>query len=108
MRKHSDLDICIFEEDKESFIKFMHNKGWLIYEPLANGLKRLITNPSEQKVEQICVFCIKPDCSFIKMHLIGYQKDFDMTVPFLCEESKNWLIHAIEMVYPNWHEWIEL
>lgn len=181
IRKHSDLDVCIFEEDKDEFIRYMHNKGWVIYEPLNDGSKRLISNPYEQKVEQICVFCVKPDCSFIKMHHMenelfkmeilnteqlnfdfievifnpktddnflyaqnpeitrelskavlynqnnipymapeivlfcksiyitreGYKKDFDMTAPLLADESKNWLIHALEKSYPDGHEWLE-
>lgn len=181
IRKHSDLDICIFEEDKDDFIRYMHDKGWIIYEPLNDGLKRLISNPYEQKVEQICVFCIKPNCSFIKMHNTenefykmeilnteqlnfdfievifnpktkdkllyaqnheitrelgkavlynkndipymspeivlfcksiyitreGYKKDFDMTVPLLSDESKTWLIYALEKSYPDGHEWLE-
>lgn len=182
IRPHSDLDICIYEDNKNEFIHFMINRGWLVYEPQNNGLSRLISDPYNQRVEQICVFCIKPDCSFIKMHpqendlyqmeitypeqlnfdfievifnpkdnanfiysqnpritralekavlinndgipymspeLIlfcksiyisreGYQKDFDMTVPYLPTESKTWLIEALELSYPEGHEWLSL
>ncbi len=182
IRPHSDLDICIFENDKDQFIKFMLDHGWIIYEPLTNGLIRHISDPTVQKVEQICVFCIKPDCSFLKMHpqgkdlfkmeilypeqlnfdfievifnpkkegsfvyaqnhcisrelekvilftrdgipyispewvlfckstyisREGYQKDFDMTVPYLPLESKDWLIKALEFSYPDGHKWLDL
>jgi hypothetical protein len=53
IRPHSDLDVCIFEEDKEQFIKFMFNHDWVIYEPQNNGLCRLISDPDTQKIEQI-------------------------------------------------------
>ncbi len=182
IRSHSDLDVCIYEEDKEEFIKFLLDKGWIIYEPQKNGLIRLISSPYEQKVEQICVYCLQQDCSLIKMipaendlyrleilnseqlnfdfievlfnpkrdgkfiyaqnHAItrdiekavlhnekgipymspelvlfcksiyisrdGYQKDFDMIVPFLSDESKSWLIKSLKTLYPDGHKWLEL
>jgi hypothetical protein len=38
----------------------------------------------------------------------GYQKDFDMTVPYLSTESKNWLIEALELSYPGGHQWLDI
>ena len=36
----------------------------------------------------------------------GYQLDFDVTVPHLSEESKQWLINALKIMYPDGHIWL--
>lgn len=38
----------------------------------------------------------------------GYQLDFDSTAPYLSEESKQWLVDALKIMYPNGHIWIGL
>lgn len=32
--------------------------------------------------------------------------DFEATAPFLSDEKRNWLINALEITYPDGHEWI--
>ena len=33
--------------------------------------------------------------------------DFESTAPRLSQESRNWLIDALEKAYPSGHKWIE-
>ncbi|EGT4680674.1 hypothetical protein DD083_01705 [Clostridioides difficile] len=181
IRPHSDIDIWISDTDKEKIIQYMLNQGWDIYEPLGNYLLRPIIDLNKQHIEQICVFAIKPDCSFIelkkveddnyKMNIqcdeqlqfdfieliynpqkdgkflfsqnqriirdmdkarlitsdnipymapevvlfcksiyidrLGYQKDFDVTVPLLSQEQRDWLVNALITAYPDGHAWID-
>ncbi len=68
LRSHSDIDICVFDENKPEVIKYMQSKNWNMYELLLDyGLVRAISNHGEQKVSGICVFAIKPNCSLVQM-----------------------------------------
>lgn len=50
-----------------------------------------------------------PYITFIKTaDRAGYQLDFDLTVPLLSNESKEWLIKAIDVSYPEGHKWLDL
>ena len=38
----------------------------------------------------------------------SYQLDFDLTFSLLSNESKGWLIKALEVSYPEGHKWLNL
>lgn len=67
MRAHSDIDITVFNEDRENIIAYMLDKGWNVYEPLhATSSLRLITDPKDEGIlNRQYVWAIKPSCSFI-------------------------------------------
>jgi len=76
LRSHSDVDIIVFEEDKNSIIDFMLNKGWNVYEhkadwtdnKIANNYLRSILNSNDENIPQLfSVWTIKPGCSFFKI-----------------------------------------
>lgn len=76
LRSHSDVDIIVFEDDKNCIIDFMLNKSWNIYEhkadwidnKIANNYLRSILNSNDEKILQLfSVWAIKPDCSFFKI-----------------------------------------
>ncbi|EQG75203.1 hypothetical protein QKA_3256 [Clostridioides difficile DA00165] len=34
-------------------------------------------------------------------------KDFDVTVPLLSQEQRDWLVNALITAYPDGHAWID-
>ena len=76
LRSHSDVDIIVFEEDKNSIVNFILSKGWNVYEhkadwidnKIANNYLRPILNSNDEKIPQLfSVWAIKPDCSFFRI-----------------------------------------
>ncbi|HBH3022920.1 TPA: hypothetical protein KSG48_003475, partial [Clostridioides difficile] len=46
-------------------------------------------------------------CKSIYIDRVGYQKDFDVTVPLLSQEQRDWLVKALITAYPDGHAWID-
>jgi hypothetical protein len=76
LRSHSDVDIIVFEENKNCIVDFVLKKNWNVYEhkadwidnKIANNYLRLIINSNDEKILQLfSVWAIKPDCSFFKI-----------------------------------------
>jgi hypothetical protein len=159
----------------------MQQRGWNVFKRVSGELLRYFSSPDELAPDDIAVFCIKPNCSFIELkpfkdnmyawkilsheqknfdfievifnplidrkvaicqfpgisrplekailyhggipHMspelvlfykamtvdrTSYQLDFDLSVPFLSNESKGWLIKALEVSYPEGHKWLDL
>lgn len=92
LRSHSDVDITVFEEDKNNIINFMLNNGWNIYEHKAdwdfiehkktNNYLRAILDSNDEKIPQLrTVWAIKPDCSFFKIETRpGKDNTFDYEI----------------------------
>lgn len=181
IRPHSDLDVSFFENDKKTIITFMQQHGWNVFKHVSGELLHYISSPDELVHNDMGVFCIKPNCSFIELKSLkdnmyswkilsneqkrfdfievifnplidknltiwqfqgisrplekailyrgdipymspelvlfcksmtadrtGYQLDFDLSVPLLSNESKGWLIKALEASYPEGHKWLEM
>lgn len=181
IRPHSDVDVFFFADDKKAAIDFFQQHGWNVFKPVSGELLRYFRSPDELAPDDIAVFCIKPNCSFIEhkpfkdnmytwkilsheqknldfievifnllidrkvticqfpvvsralekailyhgdipymspelvlfckamtFERTNYQLDFDLTAPLLSDESKNWLINALEVSYPKGHKWLDL
>ena len=182
IRPRSDIDVLLFENDKQKCLQYVFDQGWELYENLGKGVFRYIGNPNDQIAERFSIQAVKPGCSFINFEetddgsykLVlkkneqtefdyidmmfnpregsrllyaqnpaisreldkamlftpdgipyicpefvlfcksttidrkGYQLEFDVTLPLLSEEARNWLINALETAYPDGHKWSEL
>ncbi len=181
IRSHSDIDVFFFENDKKAVIAFLQQHGWNVFKRVSGEFICYFRSPDEFAPDDIAVFCIKPNCSFIEhkpfkdnmyawktisheqknfdfievifnllidrkvticqfpgisrplekailyhgdipymspelvlfckamtVDRTSYQLDFDLTVPFLSNESKGWLIKALEVSYPEGHKWLDL
>lgn len=58
-RKHIDVDVCAFWENRNDIIMFMKNKGWTVYEPCGNDKIHLISDINDQKILKNNIFCVK-------------------------------------------------
>ena len=68
MRVHSDIDICVFENDKEIIFQHMQINNWSIYEFQGQGIVRLIKELSDCQNGKNLV-CVKENCEIIKFYL---------------------------------------
>jgi len=60
-RPHKDLDVSIFQEDRDKIISYMLNKGWDIYEPYGTEYLHKINNIENQKRLKLNIWCVKPN-----------------------------------------------
>jgi len=126
IRTHSDIDISIFDEDREKFIDFLLQKGWNAYEPVSNpkSLAAITHSGNGRASKSQCVWAIKPGCTFFKIEpkhiegdifnyeiLSGEQLEFDFMEiifnkyqddKFICSKDKN-IIRELEksILYNN-------
>jgi len=82
MRVHSDIDICVFEEDKESIYKYMKNEGWTVYEFHGSGIVRLINDISDLERSRRNIMCVKSTCELVEF--------------FSCDKGKDYFLHEFE------------
>lgn len=68
-RRHSDLDITLFNESRKEIIDYIVDKGWHIYEHLhSKNCLRRIMNANDDGIQNcLYIWAIKPGCSFIKI-----------------------------------------
>ena len=79
MRIHSDIDICVLEEDKENIYEYMMNNGWSVYEFHGAGIVRIINDIGY--LEHSCrnLMCVKDDCELVEF--------------FPCDKGGDYFIH---------------
>lgn len=79
-RPHSDIDLSAYWEDRNKIILFMQEQGWMVYEAMGGGKIHLITDPDNQKLMKLNIFCVKEGCPFFHTELIEnnvYRCDID-------------------------------
>ncbi len=64
-RRHGDLDILAFWNDRISIILYMQSVGYQVYEMLGGGLAHQITDINNQKYKKNNIFCTSPDCELV-------------------------------------------
>jgi len=91
IRSHSDIDVSIFEEDRQKIVGFLIGKGWNVYEhkydwvdnKKSDSFLRKIVDTNDEGLKSINqVWAIKPDCSFIDVRLRHdecYIYDYEIT-----------------------------
>ena len=59
-RKHKDLDVGLFWDQRKEIIEFMLARNWRVFEPDKGKLYELFHSSSDRKIEDN-LWCIKPD-----------------------------------------------
>ena len=70
-RKHLDLDICVFWENRGDVINLMKDTGWMIYEYCGGGKSHLIHNADEQEFPNNNLFCVKGNNKALHLTYLG-------------------------------------
>ncbi len=68
-RIHGDIDILAYWNERDIIIKYMQSNGWQVYELCGGGKAHHITNVKEQFCYKRNIFCVKPECTFVKFKL---------------------------------------
>ena len=79
-RPHKDLDVSVFDEDRDIVIEYMLCCGWEIYEPCGAEFLHKITNVKNQKRVKTNIWCVKsgnPHYRFTEHEKDMYTVDFD-------------------------------
>ena len=77
-RKHGDIDICVFERDRECITEFMLSKDWRVFQFLGQGKVRPLSGGDASDPGRN-LMCIKEGCRLVQF--------------YPCEE-KDVLLHA--------------
>ena len=65
LRVHGDIDICVFEKDKDNIFRHMKDLHWAIYEFQGQGIVRLVNSVDECTAGRN-LMCLKGDCELIQ------------------------------------------
>lgn len=67
VRKHGDIDISAFWEERDKIILFMQSLGWRVYELCGGGKAHYITNVVNQIKAKRNIFCMTNDCEIVSL-----------------------------------------
>jgi len=67
IRKHSDIDICVFEKDREKIFQYMLQNNWDVYEFRGQGKLRLLDTASISE-EGHNLMCIRGKCELVNFY----------------------------------------
>ena len=66
IRTHSDIDICVFEKDREKIFQYMLQNNWRVYEFRGQGKLRPLDTGSISETGRN-LMCINGNCNFVKL-----------------------------------------
>lgn len=66
-RMHGDIDICVFERDREAILRYMLQKDWNVYEFRGQGKVRLLKDASSSEPGRN-LMCVKEICDIVKFY----------------------------------------
>jgi hypothetical protein len=66
IRKHGDIDICAFLEDRNNIIDYMIKIGWKIYEFCGNGIIHLLENRCNS-IHKSNLMCTYKNCELLQL-----------------------------------------
>lgn len=67
IRKHSDIDICVFEKDREKIFQYMLRNNWNVYEFRGQGKVRLLDAASTSETGRN-LMCIRGKCELVNFY----------------------------------------
>jgi len=67
VRLHSDIDISVFEADREKIAGFMLRQGWQVYQFLGQGKLRRIVEPAQSEPRRN-LMCLQEGCRLVKFY----------------------------------------
>lgn len=66
-RKHGDIDICVFENDRNTIKNYMLDRGWDVYEFRGMGKLRKLDRETESDTNRN-LMCLKPGCRLVDFY----------------------------------------
>ncbi len=66
-RKHGDIDICVFENDRNRITEYMLANGWLVYQFLGQGKLRVLSAGDRSEFGRN-LMCLKDGCKLVKFY----------------------------------------
>ena len=66
-RKHGDIDVSVYREDRNSIIPYMHSLGFSVYEMLGGGKAHRIMDIADQERKKRNIFCCTEDCGLVDL-----------------------------------------
>lgn len=67
IRVHSDIDICVFEKDRNAILRYMLQNDWRIYEFRGQGRVRPLDAESSSDAGRN-LMCLNGDCNLVKFY----------------------------------------
>lgn len=67
IRVHGDIDVCVFEKDRNSALKYMLDAGWNVYEFRGMGKVRRLNSDAVSDAGRN-LMCVKEDCKLVKFY----------------------------------------
>ena len=67
IRTHGDLDICVFEKDRETIKRYALDKGWRVYEFRGQGKVRPLDATMASDAGRN-MMCVKDGCDIVKFY----------------------------------------
>lgn len=64
-RKHGDIDILAYWQERDTLIEYMQSLGFSVYEMLGGGKAHHITDINYQIKSKRNIFCCTPDCELV-------------------------------------------
>lgn len=65
IRKHGDIDICVFEEDRNRIQNYMMSNEWTVYQFLGGGRVRSL-GIGDKSAPNRNLMCVKEGCDLVK------------------------------------------
>lgn len=66
-RRHGDIDICVFEQDRERACGFMLRNGWNVYEFRGGGILRPLNSASSSETGRN-LMCVMDGCDIVQFY----------------------------------------
>ena len=66
-RKHGDIDIFAYWQERDTIIEYMQSKGFQVYEMMGGGKAHHITDIQDQLKWKRNIFCFTQDCEMVRL-----------------------------------------
>lgn len=67
IRRHGDIDIAVFWDERDKIILFMQSLGWRVYELCGDGMAHHITDVAHQFKIRRNIFCVTDECEIVSL-----------------------------------------
>ena len=67
IRIHSDIDVCVFENDRDTILQYMLQNDWRVYEFRGQGKVRPLDSASTSDVGR-SLMCLNGECDLVKFY----------------------------------------
>ena len=67
-RRHGDIDVCAFRDDRSRIVQYMRSQGFEVYEMLGGGRARRADCAPEQIRAEKNIFCFRDGCPLVKTY----------------------------------------